>query len=228
MIASRVWLSNSAKAAGTIAVLTACLAAQANVGLFNTGVDSSNAVLALGTVDTHYTVSPGSQTFAVTNAEGYPGYWLGPNATSEWITPLLGAGNTGSGGAAAGNYVYSTSFDLSGINLATAFIQGLVTADNGITDILINGHSTGFTYGGPGSSVYTSFASFTIGSGFQSGINTLTFDVVNGGGPTGLRTEFTGSNFSVAAVPEPQTWVMLLAGLTTIGVMFRRRSVVRV
>ena len=198
------------------------IGANAAVGLYNTGVDGNNNVLALGAVDTHYTVG-GAQTFSTNNAEGYPGYWLAPDLTSSWITPMLGAGNTASGSAAGGNYVYQTTFDLTGINYSSLSINGKVTADNGITDILINGISTGFTYGGPNIGVYGAFASFTIGSGFHSGINTLTFDVVNGSGPTGLRTDFSGTTFT-PAVPEPETYEMLLAGLGLVGFLAYRRK----
>lgn len=200
------------------------LGANAAVGLYNTGVDNSNNVLALGAVDTHYTVGASAQTFSTNYPEGYgPGYWLAPNLTSGWITPLLGAGNTASGSAAGGDYTYQTTFDLTGIDYSLLSIIGKVTADNGITDILINGISTGFTYGGPNTGTYSTFADFTIGSGFHSGINTLTFDVVNGSGPTGLRTDFSGTTFT-AAVPEPETYAMLLAGLGMIGFATRRRN----
>lgn len=199
------------------------LGANAAVGLYNTGVDGNNKVLALGAVDTHYTVGAGAQTFSTNNAEYYPGYWLAPDQISSWITPLLGAGNTASGSAAGGNYTYQTTFDLTGINYSSLSIKGKVTADNGVTDILINGISTGFIYGDANAGIYNAFASFTIGSGFHSGINTLTFDVVNGSGPTGLRTDFSGTTFT-AAVPEPETYAMFLAGLGLIGFLAYRRK----
>jgi hypothetical protein len=107
---------------------------------------------------------------------------------------------------------------LTGINLTTAFINGGVTADNSINDILINGISTGSKFSG-----YGDFQSFVINTGFKSGINTLTFEVINQGGPTGLRTDFSGSNF-IAAVPEPETYAMMMAGLGMMGFIVRRRK----
>jgi hypothetical protein len=210
-------LSQMAWAVGAIAAMTFSVGAHAAVGLYNTGVNDSGSVLALGAIDTHYTVTPGGPTYSVNYPEGYgPGYWVPPDSISGWITPLLGAGNTASG-AAGPSYLYQTTFNLTGINLATAFINGKATADNGITGILINGHSIGFANGS-----YSSFAPFTINSGFTSGINTLTFDVVNGGGPTGLRADFSGSSFT-AAVPEPETYAMMMVGLGLMGFTVRRR-----
>jgi hypothetical protein len=199
------------------------LGANAAVGLFNTGVDNSNNLLLKGSLDTHYTVDAGKSTFATNDAEGYLGYWLAPDLLSSWITPKLGANNTASGDFPSfGAFTYQTTFDLTGIDFSLLSIKGKVTADNGISDILINGISTGFTYGGPNSSAYSGFASFAISSGFHSGINTLTFDVVNGSGPTGLRTEFDNITFT-PAVPEPEVYALLIAGLGLVSFMARRR-----
>jgi hypothetical protein len=225
-MAKNLKMRNAIGATFAVMALAAAITAHASVGLFSTGVDNSGNTLALGATDAHYTVSGGAATFAVNQAQGYAGYWLAPNSTSEWITPLLGAGNTASASAAGGNYVYQTTFDLTGINLATTLIKGNVTADNGITDILINGHSTGFAMGGPNSGAYGSFNSFSINNGFQSGLNTLTFDVVNGSGPTGLRVNFNGTGSILTPVPEPETWAMMVAGFGMMGLMVRRRRTV--
>lgn len=211
------------KAAITICLFSLSLGAQASIGLYNTGVDDSDNLLSPGAIDTHYTVSSGAATYATNDAEGYPGYWLAPNATSRWITPLLGGGNTASGSSAGGSFTYQTTFDLTGIDFSTAMIKGKATADNGITDILINGVSTGFVYGSANSGVYGSFAEFTINSGFRAGLNTLAFNVINGSGPTGLRTEITGGNFT-PAVPEPETYAMLIAGIGLLGAVVRRKK----
>ena len=45
----------------------------------------------------------------------------------------------------------------------------------------------------------------------------------NSGNPTGLRVEFDASSVA-AAVPEPETYAMLLAGLGMLGLVARRRK----
>jgi len=196
--------------------------ANAAIGLYNTGVDDSNVKLDAGAIDSHYTVD-GGQAFSTNEAEGNPGVWLGLDTFSTWITPKLGAGNTASGDFPPnGIFTYQTSFDLTGIDFSLLSISGKVTADDGITDVLINGTSTGFTYL-PGNNAFKNFAPFTVSSGFHDGINTLAFKVFNGGGPTGLRTEF--DKISVTqAVPEPETYAMLVAGFGVMGVVARRRK----
>jgi hypothetical protein len=71
---------------------------------------------------------------------------------------------------------------------------------------------------------FTDWTSFAANSGFVAGVNKLDFVVSNwaqnGGNPTGLRVEFAAS--SVAAVPEPETYAMLLGGLALLGVTARR------
>ncbi len=66
---------------------------------------------------------------------------------------------------------------------------------------------------------------FTIDSGFQSGTNTLTFQVFNGGttaNPGGLRVNFLQA--FAAALPEPAT--ASLALFAAGGLMLRRRRAI--
>ena len=100
----------------------------------------------------------------------------------------------------------------------TAFLSGLWASDDGGTDILINGISTGQTNVGLGTLV-----PFLINGGFLPGINTLDFVVNNGSsGPTGLRVEGL-DGFAVA--PEPSSLAMLLGlgGIGLLGYLRRRR-----
>lgn len=188
-------------------------AAQAAVGLYNTGVDGAGNALPDNAVDTHYTVDAGTA-FAATSAQGYPiGPWLGDNTTSSWISPSLDT-NGGSGQT----YTYTTTFNLTGIDLSTALISGQWASDDPVTAVRINSTTTGLAGGS-----YGFWTPFTISTGFTSGINTLSFDVLNsGGGPTGLRVEFLNNRFT-PAVPEPESYALALVGLLTVGGLLRIR-----
>jgi hypothetical protein len=191
-----------------VALLATTAHAHAAVSLSNTGVDNGGGVVATGAVDTHFVLlSAGGAlpTYAADDALGYPGYWLGPSSTSKWITPLITSGFAGD--VAPGDYIYQTSFDLSGINLTTASLQGLAAADNEITAVLLNGASIGFSAFG-----YSALAPFVISSGFVPGFNTLAFVVNNSGGPSGLRAELTGNFVAAPPVPEPAASVLMACG----------------
>lgn len=146
--------------------------------------------------------------------------WLSNDGTSQWISPqasYIPGVNDPEGG-----WPFSTTFDLTGFNPATAVIVGRYVADNQL--ISINGV---LQPSAPRDSFQT-WTSFTINSGFVSGINTLVFDVDNndsaGGGPVGLRVEFTSAEATPESVPEPATLVLLGAGLMGLGLLRRKTS----
>jgi hypothetical protein len=174
--------------------------------LFNTGVNTSGAVLPDGTIDSHYTLTaaPAGAGTAVARTAGYPagGPWSGISTTSAWVGP-----NTTNFYGAPGDYTYTTTFDLTGFDASTANINGKWSTDNNGVAIKLNGNTVVL----PASSLsnsYTTFSAFTISSGFLSGLNQLDFVVNNGPGlannPTGLRVELEGT---AAAVPEPSDLV---------------------
>jgi hypothetical protein len=183
-------------------------------GLKNTGLGAS------GTVDSNYSLSSAASTTPVITYDSqWPiGPWLANDSTSKWITP------TGSQGesfdpSSNGTYTYTLTFDLTGYNAASAMFSGRLAADNSV-QVKLNNSVIG---GGTG---FTDWTSFGASSGFVSGVNTLDFVVnnwaQNGGNPTGLRVEFGAS--SIAAVPEPETYAMLLGGLAMVGALARRRK----
>ncbi|MYM67387.1 PEP-CTERM sorting domain-containing protein [Pseudoduganella sp. FT55W] len=183
-------------------------------GLKNTGVGAS------GSVDSNYSLSSAvSTTPIITYDSQWPiGPWLANDGVSKWITPTANQADSFDP-ASAGTYTYTLKFNLSGFDASTASFVGRLAADNSVVVKLNNtiiGNATGFT----------SWTDFGANSGFVNGLNKLDFVVSNwaqnGGNPTGLRLEFGSS--SIAAVPEPGTYAMLLGGLVLVGAVVRRRK----
>lgn len=179
--------------------------------LYNTGVGNSG-LLAAGQTDSHYTlinngtygpVAATGAAIAENSTAGWPynGTWIGDNSTSAWLIPA-------SNSQATGYFDYRTSFDLTGLLAGSAQILGQWSTDNPGIDILLNGISLGLT----NTNQFGSWTAFSINSGFVAGINTLDFIIRNDGGPTGLRTEMTGTA-NLARVPEPASIALLAAGL---------------
>ena len=184
-------------------------------GLKNTGLGVS------GQADGNYSLNSAvSSVPVITYDSQWPiGPWLANDGVSKWITPTASQGES-LDPSSAGTYTYSLSFDLSGYNAASAAFTGRLAADNAVVVKLNNnviGSATGFT----------DWTSFGTNSGFVAGVNTLDCVVTNwaqnGGNPTGLRVEFSASSIA-AAVPEPETYAMLLAGLVMVGAAARRRK----
>jgi hypothetical protein len=142
------------------------------------------------------------------------GPYLGNGPNSKWLSPRAdNADNTG------GNYIYRTSFDLSGFDPASAHLTGRWAMDNAGVDILLNGVSTGITR--PGEFGFFNFTSFAINAGFQNGTNTLDFIIFNQPtgppNPTAVRVELSGT---ANPVPEPATLSLLLCGV--VALLWRR------
>ena len=204
----------------------AVLAKADTIQVYSTGMLTSLTQQADGLADLHYALlsAPAGATAGsafVTDQSGYPfPIWAADDASSKWISPqpsyTLGQTDL------PGQYVYQTSFSLSGLNPRTASLSLQIATDNATTDVLLNGISTGITYSG----LTTKSAPFTISSGFVAGLNTLTFVTQNFDGdntnPTGINVQISGTADSAA--PEPSTAALVFGGvaLAAIGI-FRRK-----
>lgn len=241
----RSWVA--ALFAAALVVFSTDGARAASITLYNTGVNNANVLLPEGTSpDPHYSVIPKSNSptyVRVSPLPGAPTPWIphSPGDLSRWISPT----NVDELPKAGSWFVYTTTFDLTGLDPATALIQGRWAADNAAY-ISINGVATGtltnftqdasgnaipFRYGSDGKFSFEKWATFSIGSNFISGINTLDFYVYNGWpldvnpvGPTGLRVEMTGTA-NISDIPEPATASLIVIGLATVaGYKVRRRK----
>jgi len=234
--------------AGALALMLAIVAGQARAGtvtiptLFNTGVADgpsppAGTVLPDGTVgDPHYAltgVPSGSvSTILVRRATtgGAIDYPIPPYLGNDTLSAWIGPDNTHDLHGPVGDYTYETTFDLAGFDPTTASITGRWSSDNPGMEILINGILT------PGneptsSTQYSSWASFSITSGFMPGINTLDFVVHNDtwpghdyDNPTALRVEMVGA---AVPVPEPISMIFFGSGLVAIGGYMARRRTAR-
>ncbi len=201
-----------------------------NIVIYNTGVDVTGTLLGTGATDSHYTLTAnpaaGGTSTAYVATTPNPA-WHANTSTSQWINPVV-TGSTQPPTVVNGEYDYVTTFSLSGYDPTTARLSGQLTADDTVSDILINGHSTGQS---TASSSYASFAPFSIGSAFSAdflqGVNTITFKVQNtGNGPSGLQVQIAGTA-SVPA-PEPASYAAFGfggLGLLALGLKARKQPV---
>lgn len=148
------------------------LATQANVqadiipGLYNSGVDAFGINTQLGTPDEHYALAgPVSEVFSILPNQ----LWVAAPQGSQWIGRV-----PGNVSAPAGIYVYNVQFDMTGLDLSSAVIEGTWASDN-TSSLFLNGEAAGFIT----EHSFGTLTPFTLTSGLLPGINTLTFRVDN-------------------------------------------------
>jgi hypothetical protein len=173
-------------------------------GVYNTGVNNDGTLAAPGSVDQHWTLIlspdpsfPGPNAFIASPKKSS---WSSDGPISQWISPAADATKNRKGGS----YKYRLSFNLSGLNPASALVKGSWVSDNNTTAVILNGITTGITGPSNSGSQPSNGSQFQFTTGFVAGVNTLDFIVSNGGGsPTGFRCEITGvaSSGGVLAVP---------------------------
>lgn len=185
-------------------------------------------VAANGTVgDPNYTLTavPSGSTATVALRTQFPaggdfGIWVPPNNTSSWISPNNGNSNQAS---PAGLYTYTQTFNL-GVTSPAYNLVGRWSSDN---DAALYFNGTQFS--SIGQNGFDNWTPFTVGSGFQVGLNTLTFVVQNRNRPvdamptpTGLRVEF--SSVFLPEAHELTVLSLMLGGLTLWGLKRRKLS----
>jgi hypothetical protein len=183
--------------------------------IFNTGVDAAGIPLPDGTrPDPNYVltaVPTGSMdTLVRTSAGGYPiPPWIGDDPISTWIGPYNSPFLNGQ----LGLYHFRTTFDLTGLNPATAVLTGQWATDD-IGDIWLNGA----LMTGNSSLTWSTWYPILITTGFIDGVNTLDFVVNNTVlSYIGLRVEISGT----ADTPEPASLVLLAVGLAALTALRR-------
>lgn len=204
--------------------------------LYSTGIGPGGP-LADGDVDSYYLLSTADTTAGIELPDSwvvdegvYPlnGTWTPDDSNSKWIGPVANESvPPWTNQDTDYNYIYTTTFNLSGMIPDTAEITGQFETDNQMLEVILNGSVTGIQNLDTGG--FTYWTPFTITSGFQPGINTLTFVTHNYSdgqvgyisGPTGLRVEMSGT---AEAVPSPAAATTALIGILGIA---RRRKVKR-
>jgi hypothetical protein len=207
---TRTLVSGFALGGATLAMAFGSIdrAQAASISLGNTGIGTYSV-----------TGPAGASTSVIPNGTFPIGPWFANDSTSSWI---------GSTASPAGDYTYSTTFDLTGLNASTALISGNWAGDNSGVSILLNGSSSGITTNA-GSVNFFGFTAFNIDStSFISGTNTLSFTVNNADGPgdnpIGLRVAMTGTADASTSVPEPSDFVGTAFAFGSVVLLKRKMS----
>lgn len=185
-------------------------------GLFNTGVSATGTPLSGYAVDPHYAIVNNpvfSAAYASRLGDGSPidtTAWVPDTPLSSWINPVVGTGFVDQPGKTDA-LRYETHFQVQAGFETQVRLQGRWAADDGGLRIWLNGVEVA----GVPVAQADSWHSFSIASGFKAGDNVLAFDTLSTLSPTGLRVE-------VAAVPEPGSLALMLAGGLLVTLRLRR------
>jgi hypothetical protein len=148
------------------------------IQLWNTGIG-----LREGDKDPHWIVTAGKDEVgpypqpAIVSVP-HASYGINEPERSQWISV---EGGTTRGVPARSRYTFETTFDLTGFDLRSIWVSGLVLADDGVDEVWLNGKRLNirpwkdWSYG----INYVKFHPIGIRSGFAPGVNRLAFVVKN-------------------------------------------------
>ena len=148
------------------------------IQIWNTGIG-----LQEGDNDPHWTVTAGDNQSGpfprpAIVCEPHGSYGVNEPQRSQWISVAEG---TTSGVPARSRYTFETTFDLTGFDLKSIWVSGLVLADDGVDEVWMNGSRLNVApwkdwgYG----VTYIRFHPIEIRSGFVPGVNRLAIVVKN-------------------------------------------------
>lgn len=194
-------------------------------GLKNTGED-----VTLGPPDTdnvyNVTYGGGPTTADAVVVSPINGLWVANDADSQWISVQENAK-----GHDLETVIYDMSFTVTadvGDDLTTLDIFGKWSADDEITEVIVNGTTVaGLDLLGPG--IYQSLHSFTISGSdatWVTGTNKIEFKVLDTEKiVSGFRVDAVGWRAAPNVIPEPGTLAVWgLLGLCGLGFLRRRRK----
>ena len=210
-----------------VCALSAAAIGNAQLALYNTGYIPPSGLGLPGTPDPYYLLTPPPLSLLPT----LPSEIVTPNpawnqtdSNAEWIS-IAGGGLSNL--PPGGDWIYSYTLDLTGYNPSSVDVSGVWASDNAAT-MYVNGHDVASIAYGSGTPLdpysFQVLSAFSFnGEYLHGGVNTLTFDVMNGNdandtnGPTGLLVDYRSV---IAATPEPITMGLGIAG---VGIFLRRR-----
>ncbi len=205
------------------ALLSVAGAANAIVipGVYNTGLGVGGTALAAGDgqVDANYVIVATNTNAAIgSHALTYynPAY-LQDGPLSR-IVNITGDSNGNNGDVTT----FETTFNLTGFDAANATLSGQALFDNFGT-ISLNGNNVGSSITG-----FNSLSPFgTNANFFVAGLNHLDFTLTNQGGPQAFQVAgltVTAARLPVGGVPEPTSWMLMVAGFGLVGFAARSRK----
>lgn len=182
-----------------------------SLGLYDTGVNADGSLATAGSIDQHYTSTNDSPVYVTSPYAGWA-----VSSSADYDSPDTDSGASYDDGVYTLDY--TTTFDLpDGYVPGTVMITGGWSTDDHGLDILVNGNPT--DYESPGFSGYSSFTLSGATGFFVDGVNTITFEWENTGGPGGISVEFDSDT---ASTPEPATFGLIGLGMGLLGLFGRK------